>query len=799
MRPAAQGFLVLIVVIAAIAAAAAGYAYWVFSGTLPDHAGEIQINGLSGPVIIGWDRHGIPTIEASSFEDALVGEGYVHAIDRPLQLELRRRGVTGRLSEIAGPALSAIDEEALRFGFRRLGEREANLLDPGTKRAIEAYLRGMAVGLARVASEPPAQCRIAGATLEGWDVADVLALGRAFAGQLSNAADAEQSAIELLRSVGLEGADRFWRATQREPLPPLPAATRALLLGEPMPMPPATAHRVQPREPDELRAQASNAWAVSGNKSDTGRAILVADPHLGYELPALWYMVRLRWPGGEVSGASLPGVPAVLIGHTARLAWSFTAAVFDDADLFLAEVDDTQAPTRYRQRGVWRDFTIESQTIQVKHESSRSLRFPRADDAIYLGASPWDGYGYLLRWSVLENGGLADAIVALATAGNVRAGLAAARKLPGPGLNFVAADAAGDIVHALVGAAPLRRGADWDGRIPTLWSGMESWAGFVPRESMPTVINPPEGTVVSANDKGISGSGPVALQGDFYPDWRAQRIRQLLAEAKPRNPDAMRTILADTRSLFAERLAEELALCSAQGASPLASRFLAWDRRVEGPGTPLLYAAWLGTIARTGHEKTKLGQHQLGLAASNSTWVALIGAAQRGEAVAEWFDDPATAAVESPCSFLFDTLAAADREIAAIQPPVTTLRWEEMHPLELRSPVGIGPLARWFNPPPQPLPGDRDTVFVTAYRSRLAPLQGQPLVATHGSSYRMIATWNETGQVVSQAILPGGQAEQPASVHAFDQLADYAATRLLPLVPADGTPEQILKLVSPGK
>ncbi|MFN7966717.1 MAG: penicillin acylase family protein [Acidobacteriota bacterium] len=811
-RPVWRAVAIAGAALALLAVSGGVYLWHAYSSTLPPRSGRFDLPGLAAPVTIEWDARGVPSIEAQSLSDALAAEGFVHALDRPLQLELRRRAVRGRLAEMAGDSLLWLDEESLRLGYRRLAVAESERLSPAMRDVSGAYLAGIAAGLRLVHESPPPDCRVAGATLEPWETADILALGRIFAGELSNAASAERDRIEQIETLGLPAATSLWPALTGAALPPIPSGTSDLLMAAASASPEApsstpsalrsssmsstTTPRAGLLYRDRLSSEASNAWAVSAQRSATQRALMVGDPHLGYELPSIWYEVRLSWPGGSVAGASLVGVPGVIIGHNATLAWSFTAAGFDDADLFLVEVDDAENPTKYREGNLFRDFEIDEQSIPVRDGTPHTLRIARAGTATYVGASPFAGRGYLLRWAALENDGLADSVVALATARDVREGVDAARKMPGPGLNFVAADSRGSIAHALVGRAPQRRGDDWDGLMPLPWQGAQSWNGFVPVEAMPTLIDPPEGIVVSANEPGLAATprdpSQVALRGDYFENWRADRIRALLNSGTKLDAASMERMLADTYSLLGEQLRQAVATC-APTPNAAARAYLGWNGQISGRGA-LLHAGLLEALSRRGRDTTKLGKTGLDLASYATTWLNMLAAQEQDAALAPWFDDPATSAVESPCAWLQSALDESYEALGEQRDDA----WERHHVLALTSPVGIGPLARWFNAPMLAVPGDRDTVFVTAYRRPREAYRGQLLRAIHGSSYRYVATWDESNNVRSRSIIPGGQAGHPASPHAFDQLAAYARTQLYPLIPAPVREGQSIHLQPPA-
>ena len=775
--------------LAAVLLIAAGTSLWWWRGTLPRRDGDARLPGLSARAAVLWDERGTPTIKAAGLDDALRALGYVHGLLRPFQVELRRRAARGELAAAFGAAFVEEDEEARRDARVERAKDDVRALDAEARRALEAYVGGLNAGLAEAGRRRPPELRAAGIQARPWTAEDVAAFGRLFAGTMSDGEEMERARWDLLLAFGVEGTQRLWAAAYGEPLPPVPEGTRALL---------AAAHAA-PRaaaaavDEDDL-ARASNAWIVAPARGTTGGAILAGDPHLGVEWPSVWLEARLEWPGGTLAGATLAGAPGVMIGHNERVAWTFTVAPFDDADLFVVEVDDVEAPTRYRENGAWKRFELVPASIVVAGEKApRPFVVRRAGPAVYVGPSGLAGRGLLQRWTARERGGVIDAFFAIDRARDVASAVAGARRYENAGFNFLCADAAGAVAHAVVGAAPARRGEGWDGRIPAPWTGEGAWEGLVPREAMPLAVDPAGGTLVSANDGSIAAAptdpAQRALVGDYDAGFRARRIAERLAALPKVSPADMQAIQRDVRAGSAADLQGLVKGCALD--SPAARLYLAWDGELRGAGAPLLHELFRARLHERIRRSTRLGLEGGAWFARTRCLRGLFAAAQDDQYIAGLLDNPATSWDEQPCDHVRAALDAAwDDARTRLGGDPALWTYTAAHVLAPRSPIGVGPLARLFNPPAAGVEGSGD-----APNAMAAPLprdgwSGAPLAVTHGPSYRLVAAFDGAGRIRSFSGLPGGADEHPASKHAADRLAAFArgeGAELWPAPPAGTT------------
>ncbi|HYS28813.1 MAG TPA: penicillin acylase family protein, partial [Candidatus Limnocylindria bacterium] len=498
--------------------------------TLPPRNETIHLSGLGAPVTIVIDRSGVPHVEAQSLHDAFSANGYVHARDRLWQMELNRRVARGELAELFGPIALPTDRVLRRLGFRRDAERDLASISAEGRQVLDAYAAGVNAYVAR--HRRPIEFVLLWSRPRPWSPVDTLAFGRYMGWSQS-----ENLPTEIVRRqlAGLLGAEH---ASALEPGDP--AANVVALAG--------------------LAGGASNNWVASPARSVSGHALLANDPHLYPRIPPVWYMAHLRSADGlNVIGATLPGLPGVVIGHNSRIAWGVTAGMADCEDL----VD--QDARAVEQAAVIRE------EIKVKGKPSviEDVRMT-ADGPILNGALdiPADGPPVALR-SILHDGKASiDALVALNRATDWATFQQALEQWDFPCLNFVYADVDGNIGYRMAGRVPLRQ----DG----------TWAGTVPFAEMPAAFNPDEGIFVTANNR---PAVPVhhVLARDWIDDDRWTRIVQLLRSQPRHTVEDFQAMQQDLTSVAAQRVAARLArLAPGDGLPPVVmARLRGWDGRLD--------------------------------------------------------------------------------------------------------------------------------------------------------------------------------------------------------------------------
>ena len=497
-------------VFAIVAAAAAILLALLVVSTFPKESGGVRVAGISHPVRIATDARGVPVIRAESPEDAFFGLGYAHARDRLWQMEFQRRIGAGRLAEILGPKLVESDRFLRTVGFRRAAEAALPAVSQPSRRLLEAYARGVNQFLA-TSSRRPIEFRLLRVSPEPFSAVDCLVWAKMMAWDLAGNAANEIRRARFAEAVG--------PARAPELLPPVPAQPTILEDSEwmapaadsPLPLRGARGAEAAPRFMEARASRSerpagpgvrgslpptgwpalakafdlirplgfngetvgSNSWVIAGPRSKTGKPILANDPHLAFRSPSVWYLARIEAPGYSATGATLPGVPGVIIGHNRRIAWGLTSLEPDVQDLYVEKTDPAN-PSRYFFRGQWRQFEIRMERIRVRGkpdmvlEVRSSVHGPIVTDV--LAGAERLGAPVALRWTGLEPGDTtAEAFFRINTAGNWDEFLGGVALLRAPAQNLIYADAAGHIGYTASGAIPIRPRSD--GLLPVSGAG----------------------------------------------------------------------------------------------------------------------------------------------------------------------------------------------------------------------------------------------------------------------------------------------------------------------------------------
>ena len=557
------------------AAGVSALAALVARRSLPQVSGQMRLSGLNDNVEILRDRWGVPHIYAQDRQDALFAQGFVHAQDRLWQMELQRRAATGRLSEIFGHRTLNIDRVFRRLGFHRSAQREIDAQASGTAMdSLVAYTEGINAAVRQMVVLPP-EFLLLRHEPEPWTFIDSLSWGRLQAWRISSNWDSEILRYMLAARLDVE--------TLAQVEPQYPA-------GQPLTVPAGAASgpadtEFVPRLADLLPfggGGGSNAWAVAGWRTESGKPILASDPHLGPQMPAVWYEVHLDAPDLRVAGASIPGLPGVLIGHNDRIAWGITASFVDVQDLYAEQIDN-QNPTRYRSGDSWREGEAVRESIVVRGESE-----PWIEEVLVTHHGPIVGppLGFedpplAVSSTIDRTTNLLEGFLEINQAGNWEEFRAALAKLEAPTLNYVYADQDGNIGYQLAGRVPIR--GKGNGLLPAPgWDPQYDWEGFIPFEQLPTCLNPAAGYVVSANNKIVDDDYPFLLSHEWVAGYRAQRLSDLLGMAEGLNIDRARTVQLDNYSIPARELVELVERLLDGGAVESAT----WElmRRVGLPG-----------------------------------------------------------------------------------------------------------------------------------------------------------------------------------------------------------------------
>jgi penicillin amidase len=761
LKQLAMGVLVLLLT------AAAGL--WLYSRkTLPQIDGTVALASLRAQVRIERDAQGIPTIKAASAEDAVFGLGFVHAQDRLWQLETHKRIAAGRLAQAFGAAALENDKFLRALGVKRAAAAQWAQACPELRAGVLAYTAGINAFVQQAMQARPPEFVLLGLTPEPWTPEDTMAWAVMMAWDLGGNWGTELLRMRLALKLPVERINELIPPYPGEA--PLATADYAALFRSLRVDGRLGNQALNAAPPSGVEGMGSNNWVVHGSHTDTGKPLLANDPHLKLSAPALWYFARLDAPGLKAAGATLPGLPLVVLGQNEHIAWGFTNTAPDVQDLYLERIKPDD-PTQYQTPQGWAPFETWAETIAVKGQPDvqMTVRATRhgpviSDSGVTQGLTgPTDkpAYALAMRWTALDaDTGTFDAGLAFARANSVAEFIAASSRYVAPMQNMVVADRDGHIGVVSAGRVPLRKADnDLKGRVPSPgWDARYDWDGFLDPAQTPRETDPPRGWIATANQRIHGPEYRHYITSEWAVPYRMQRIEQLLAARPKHSLDSLREIQADVLSLATLRLLPFLR--KAQSAHPLAAATQAQLADFDGTmaadrAAPLIFWAWARQLTHAVFAD-ELGQPLFDRTLGGRSFRdALEGVLERNDGF--WCDDKATPAAET-CAQQIDLAftRALDELQAAHGTDLSAWRWGQAHQAraEHRPFSRVKPLARWFELR-TPVGGDTYTVNVSRVALRSDAATGELYLDEHGPSLR--ALYDLGGPAKSRFMFSSGQ------------------------------------------
>lgn len=815
--------VVVLLLVAGLVAAAV-----VVRRPLPAVDGELEVAGLGAPVQVLRDDNGIPHVYADTADDLFFTQGFVHAQDRFFEMDFRRHVTSGRLSELLGPDALETDKFIRTMGWRRIAEQELSLLRPETLDYLEAYSAGVN---AYLEANSPGELALEYSVLalngldytpEEWTPADSVAWLKAMAWDLRGNMEEEiQRAIMSVNHTAEEIADLYPGYPYRRHRPIVNQGavvdrvfeqdatsgdTRLPTRASISPEVAVALERLQEglRAVPELMGKGdgigSNSWVVSGERSTTGEPILANDPHLGVTLPGIWHQMGLHCTEVteacpfDVSGFTFSGLPGVVIGHNRQIAWGFTNLGPDVVDLYLEKVDGGF----YEYDGGRRPLELREETIEVLGEDpftftvrsthhgpllsdvSGELSTVGANARVAEDAPDREnGYAVALAWTALQPTRTADAIFLLDRAADWEEFREAAEAFAAPSQNMVYADREGHIGYQAPGLIPIRKSGH-DGTYPVEgWDPANDWTGnFVPFDALPSVLDPDDGFVVTANQP-VTGRDypyPLGTDGGAY-GYRSQRIHDLLERQARLGVDDMLRIQLDNHNGFAPTFVPYLldVLMPSQYLAAGQRLLQRWNYQQEADSAAAAYynAVWRRTLELTFHDQL---QESVWPHGGDRWWEVMRRLL--ADPTNRWWDDVGTeAVVETRDEILAEAMAQARDDLVRLQARnPAEWSWGRLHQLDLenqsvgQSDVG---LVQWlFNRGGYRLGGGSSTVNAAGW----TPYNG--FEVDWAPSMRMVVSMADLD--ASRWINLTGVSGHPFSGHYVDQTDLYAEGETLP-------------------
>lgn len=778
-------------VVAVLALLLAGTGWWVrnqLTGSLPQLDGEVIVEGIAAPVTVERDSLGIPTIRAANRRDLAFATGFVHAQDRFFQMDLLRRNSAGELSELVGAAALDHDRQVRVLQFRKAAKAVLADGSDQDRQLIEAYTAGVNAGLKSLRKKP-FEYFLLGSEPAPWKPEDSALVMFSMYLDLQGNDFRDEVALGLLHDL-LPGEMFAFLA-------PMGTEWDAPLVGEGFEVPPIPGPDVFDTRRKEQVAigrlapldalpeidhfcYGSNNWAVSGSQTADGRAIVADDMHLGIRVPHIWYRASFVWPDEDgdgqqrMTGVSLPGTPAIVVGSNGHVAWGFTNSEGDWCDVVIVEEDPDEEDS-YKTPDGPRKFEHASETIKVKDGP---------DETVEITSTIWgpvmmrdhQDRPLAQRWVALDTAGVNMGLLRVESARTLEEAMRLANLSGSPAQNFVVASEDGRIGWTIVGRIPRRVG--FDGRLPSSWAdGMHRWDGYLEPEEYPKIVEPENGRIWTANAR-VAGGKDLEIIGDGGYDLgaRQQQIRDdLLATENPTEADMLR-IQLDDRAVFLERwqgLLLDTLTSDAVKADPrrgeLRTRVENWGGRaaIDSVGFRAVRAFRrrlfsqlcdvLGSACKEHDKDFSLGRYER---VEGAVW--RLVSEKPAHLIDPRFED-----------WNALLLAAADAVIAEAEAGGRSLddyTWGEANTTRIAHPLSraVPSLSGWLDMPSQPLAGGWNDM----------PRIQAP---TRGASERMAVSPGHESEGYMH--MPCGQSGHPLSPHYRDSHAAWAEGKATPFLP----------------
>ncbi len=756
-------------------------AYWFLSRSLPDYNEDFTLQGITSPVEIVRNNDNVPHIFGQTDADVYFALGFAHAQDRLWQMTMLRRTAQGRLSEVFGNRTLKVDELLRRYDLYNLSIQSVAVQSPETITALEAYSAGVNAWINQVnvgaRGRGAPEFFFFSKEIAAWQPADSIAIIKLMALQLSSHLESEvlRARISLILPQ-----DRLHDILPDDQSKGVTAPDYASLFPDIRPsMAPIQTASDDPLSPFPRidLAGASNAWAAAPNRAAAQGTLLANDPHLGFTAPTIWYLARLDLQSGGVIGATIPGVPAVLIGRSEALGWGLTSSYLDDQDVFIEQLNPDN-PEEYQTPTGWKAFETRRSIITVLDAEPVTVTLRWSDNGPILPGSHYDlgsitpeGDVAALSWTALSPADTSmTSALQLMQAKSIPQALEAASLFIAPSQNLMLADKDG-IAMQIIGSMPKRDVAHQSqGRIPSPgWIATNRWQGMFPYADNPRFLTPASGLLGNTNNKTVDRPFPNHLSFEWGDTQRIQRWLTLMKQREVHTRDSFIEAQLDTVSPTARTLLPLIGADlwftgeAAPEGTPDARRQQAlklladWNGEMnEHLPEPLIAEAWMRAL------QDRLIRDDLGPLADSFTHVEpdFIARVYRNtDGASIWCDVIQSAAVES-CTDV--ARMALDDALLVLSetygPALESWRWGDAHQATHDHPVlGDVPGLRYFVNIRQSTSGG-DT---TLQRGRTRGTGENPYENVHGAGYRGVYDFADPDSSVF--ITATGQSGHPLS------------------------------------
>jgi penicillin amidase len=777
--------LALVLLLALAAAAGTLWLRSVARAALPQLDGDLHLAGLSAPVIVRRDAHGVPHIEAATQEDLFVAQGYITAQDRLWQMDAYRRNANGELAEVMGSSLVKHDIAQRVLQFRNTAQRIYAALPADERARLDAYARGVNLFIAQHPDSLPPEFALLHYKPQPWKGVDSLSVGMMMIETLDSRFEtklARERIAQKLHNAKLESGlypVGSWRDH--------PPTGLVVDLTQPRPAPPPTPNddedddRTQTRlaPDDDIRAfraalgkpayddcvPGSNNWVVSGSHTASGKPLLSNDMHLSLTVPNIWYMADLRAPDYHAAGVTLTGFPYVIAGHNEHVAWGFTALYADVQDLYVEKLQGNNYEGNDQQ---WHPLLVDHEIIHVRDGKDVILDVKSTEHGPLLNpVLTGETRPIALKWTLYDLTLNTLPLYPMNVAANWSEFSAALGQWCWPTQNVVYSDDQGHIGYHAVGRVPIRPSGIAD--VP-IHDPAHAWQAYISFDDMPNAFDPPSGFLATANARVTTDASKYPLSDEWSDPYRIERIYKSLQGHDGLTPKDMLAVQTDVYSEVDQEMGQRFAYAIDHTAGvddrlrKAADLMRSWD----GILTTESAAASLVTSARAALKPIIL-QPKLGDLAGQYYWsesnFAMEEIVMHGNA--DWlppgFKDWDAALTEAVRRGMDQGKAPGD---------VSFWRYGSWHVIDLEHPLaGFLPIVGGIaGTGPQALSGDTITV--------------KQVGRAFGPSQRFTMDWSNIDGSTENIVL--GESGNPLSPYFRDQWNDYygGTTFALPFSPA---------------
>lgn len=721
----------------------AAFAVFTVRNSFPQTSGEIEVAGLVSSVEVLRDELGVPHIYANNMHDLFFAQGYTHAQDRFWQMDFWRHISAGRLSELFGSSQVDTDKFLRSLDFEGIATQELTMITPESREILDAYADGVNAYLdTHSGSEISLEYAVLPLLnteyeIEPWTPVQSLMWAKVMAWDLGGNLREEIERTVLGTTLTPDQVEQLYpsmpddkpviveEGQQAGSLPDsfvaVPDGVTALMttIDE-------RASAIWDLTGGGFEEIGSNNWVVGGDLTGSGLPLLANDTHLAIQMPAIWYENGLHCledsPDGcdyNAVGFSFAGLPSIVIGHNGHHAWGVTNEAADTQDLFVERVNPAN-PRQYEVDGSWADFEVTSETLVVAGSDDVTFEVLRTghgpvisgtfiEDDQLDGSSTAeipDDYVVTLSWTALEPSTVVDAFVGINKASSYEEFATAVELWDIAPQNLVYADVEGNIAYHATGDIPVR--GNGDGRYPAPgWDSSYDWTGFVPKDQMPRLFNPPQGYIQSANQNVLRPGRTPFIGSDAAMGYRGGRIAEMITTGSRHTVQSMQQMHMDAQDGSAQFLVPALLAVDAEGNATVnevqidlegwATGNSAFQAVPRSSGAAIYMAVWRNLLINTFNDDLPEDYWPQG----GSRWFEVVR-----EIIAipdsSWWDDKATTEVETRDDILVASMVDAHRELANLLGTDSgAWTWGAMHTAEFENQTfgtsGIAPVEWLFN------------------------------------------------------------------------------------------------------